>query len=56
MQVDKDLKEDSSLTSVFPGARVLLCTFHVLKWFNTKKTAFDLNKKEQEEAMMTIRA
>jgi zinc finger SWIM domain-containing protein 3 len=52
--IDKDLKEDSALQEVFPNARVLLCHFHVRKWFNTKKSALELDTTEQKELMLVI--
>jgi zinc finger SWIM domain-containing protein 3 len=52
--IDKDLKEDSALQEVFPNARVLLCHFHVRKWFNTKKSTWELDTTEQKELMLVI--
>ena len=52
--IDKDLKEDTALRVVFPNARVLLCQFHVIKWFNTHKSAWELEVTEQKELMLVI--
>jgi hypothetical protein len=52
--IDKDLKEDSALQEVFPNARVLLCHFHVRKWFNTNKSTWELDTSEQKELMLVI--
>ena len=54
--LDKDMKEDAAITSVFPHARILLCQFHVIKWFQGKKNAFtDLTKEDTCELEMTIK-
>jgi len=54
--LDKDMKEESAITSVFPHARVLLCQFHVIKWFQGKKNSFsDLTKEDMSELEMTIK-
>ena len=52
--IDKDLKEDSALNAVFPNVRVLLCHFHVHKWFNTNKSTWELEGAEQKELMLVI--
>jgi hypothetical protein len=31
--IDKDYKEWKAVSTVFTGAAVVLCQFHVLKWF-----------------------
>ncbi len=49
------MKEETAITDTFPNARVLLCQFHVLKWFQKKRTEFDLDRQEQNELSLMIR-
>jgi len=33
--IDKELANINLLEKYFPDTRILLCTFHVIKWFKT---------------------
>jgi hypothetical protein len=52
--VDKDMKEEAAINQVFEDARVLLCQFHVIKWFNSNKVKYDLSSEEVTEMRITI--
>ncbi|KAK1939394.1 Zinc finger SWIM domain-containing protein 3 [Phytophthora citrophthora] len=57
IMVDKDLTEIGVLEKIFPKARVLLCRFHVFKWFRQIKTdaRFDLSRDVQNELLLRVR-
>ncbi|KAE9319835.1 hypothetical protein PF008_g18169 [Phytophthora fragariae] len=57
IMVDKDLTEIGVLEKKFPNARVLLCRFHVLKWFRQIRTddRFALSRVLQNEMLLRIK-
>ncbi len=54
-QVDKDMKEVSVLEEAFPYARVLLCTFHVLKYFKKVRHDFDFKSEEGSNMLQQVK-
>ena len=46
---DKDLSERSAITSVFPGVKLRLCRFHVLRSFGREVTVSNYNITTQEK-------
>jgi hypothetical protein len=49
--MDKDMKEEAAINQ---DARVLLCQFHVIKWFNSNKVKYDLSSEEVTEMRITM--
>ena len=54
IMVDKDLQNLELLGKYFPHAKVLICTFHVIKYFKSILSDFDLNKNEKHEIVASI--
>ncbi|EGZ30231.1 hypothetical protein PHYSODRAFT_295077 [Phytophthora sojae] len=56
IMVDKDLTEIKVLEDEFPRARVLICHFHVLKYFRTvtANAKYGLNQQRQSEVLLAV--
>ena len=52
--VDKDLTEISVLKSKLPRAIILLCKFHVMKYFKKKISDLNCLKDEKHELAMLV--
>jgi len=55
--IDKDLTNINLLEKYFPDTRILLCTFHVIKWFKTllnTKEILDGAKLHEKSAMLEL--
>lgn len=53
--IDKDLTEHKVLSEAFPQAKILLCQFHVIKYFN-KVSDCDIPKSDREELRGKLRS
>ena len=54
VMVDKDLTEISVLKSKLPSATILLCKFHVMKYFKKKISDLNCLKDEKHELAMLV--
>ena len=52
--VDKDLTEISVLKSKLPSSTILLCKFHVMKYFKKKISDLNCLKDEKHELAMLV--
>ena len=48
IMVDKDLNEINAIKQFIPGATVLLCKFHVMKYFKKKVSDLDIKQDEKK--------